>query len=142
MVVMLPAGVLLPMDKIFGYEIRTPFDSELDFFKKNLNVTGMAAEDGRITLNPFSDLDPAGQKIVAVNEAARLLMRENKIKPDFDVTDDQRTEFKGTPYENDENALKETILARAVSGDPSAGKLTPRQKEWAKLVGAQLRARK
>ena len=130
------------MDKIFGYEIRTPFDSELEFFKKNPNVTGMAAEDGRITLNPFSDIDLAGQKIVAVNEAARLLMRENKIKPDFDVTDDQRKDFKGTPYENDDDALKETILARAVSGDPSAGKLTARQKEWAKLVGAQLRARK
>ena len=130
------------MDKIFGYEIRTPFDSELDYFKKNPHVTGRAAEDGRIILNPFSDIDPAGQRIVAVNEAARLLMRENKIKPDFDVTDEQKTAFKGTPYEDNEDALKETILARAVSGDSSAGKLTPRQKEWASLVGAQLRARK
>lgn len=130
------------MDKIFGYEIRAPFDSELDYFKKNPNVSGMAAEDGRITLNPFSDLDPASMKSVAMNEAARLLMRENKIKPDFDVTDDQRKDFKGTPYENDDDALKETILARAVSGDASAGKLTARQQEWAKLVGAQLRARK
>lgn len=130
------------MDKIFGYEIRTPFESELDFFKKNVKVTGMAAEDGRIILNPFSELDSAGQKSVATNEAARLLMRENKTKPDFDVTDEQKTAFKGTAYEDDNDALKETILARAIAGDPSAGKLTPRQKEWANLVGAQLRARK
>lgn len=130
------------MDKIFGYEIRAPFDSELDFFKKNPNVTGMAAEDGRIILNPFSDLDPAAQNVVATNEAARLLMRENKIKPDFDVTEEQRSKFKGTAYEEDEEALKETILARAISGDPSAGKLTARQKEWANLVGSQLRSRK
>lgn len=130
------------MDKIFGYEIRTPFDSELEFFKKNPSVTGMAAEDGRIILNPFSELDSAAQNAVATNEAARLLMRENKIKPDFDVTDEQRSKFKGTVYEQDEEALKETILARAVSRDSSAGKLTPRQKEWANLVGSQLRARK
>ena len=130
------------MDKIFGYEIRTPYDSELDFFKKNLNTTGMATEDGRIILNPFSDWDSASQKSVATNEAARLLMRENKIKPDFDVTDEQTTAFKGTAYEQNEEALKETILARAIAGDPSAGKLTARQKEWANLVGSQLRARK
>lgn len=130
------------MDKIFGYEIRAPFESELDYFKKNKNVAGMATEDGRITLNPFSDLDRASQNVVAVNEAARLLMRENKIKPDFDVTEDQRNAFKGTDYEDNDEALKETILARAISGDSSAGKLTARQQEWAKLVGAQLRARK
>jgi hypothetical protein len=134
--------LLQNMDKIFGYEIRTPYDSELDFFKKNLNTTGMATEDGRIILNPFSDLDPASQKSVATNEAARLLMWENKIKPDFDVTEEQKNAFKGTAYEENEEALKETIVARAIAGDPSAGKLTARQKEWANLVGAQLRARK
>jgi len=130
------------MDKIFGYEIRSPFESELEFFKNNPKVSGMAAEDGRIILNPFSDLDSASMRSVAANEAARLLMRENKIKPDFDVTEEQRKAFQGSGYEDNEDALKETILARAVSGDPSAGKLTPRQKEWASLVGAQLRARK
>jgi len=133
---------LQTMDKIFGYEIRTPYDSELDFFRKNLDTTGMATEDGRIILNPFSDLDTASQKSVATNEAARLLMRENKIKPDFDVTEEQKNAFKGTAYEENEEALKETILARAIAGDPSAGKLTARQKEWANLVGSQLRARK
>lgn len=129
------------MDKIFGYEIRSPFDSETEFFKKNPTVSGMAAEDGRIILNPFSPPE-INRKSVAVNEAARLLMRENKTKPDFDVTEDQKKFFKGTAYEEDEEALKHTILARAIAGDPSAGKLTSRQKEWADLVGLQLRSRK
>ena len=31
--------------------LREPFQSELDYFDKNRNVTGMAAEDNKIILN-------------------------------------------------------------------------------------------
>ena len=39
---------------MYGYPIRKPTASEIDFFYKNKHVSGYAAEDGSIVLNPFS----------------------------------------------------------------------------------------
>ncbi len=65
---------------------------------------------------------------MAQNEAVRLKMRESNYTPKFAVTPEQRASFKGTPYANDESAMKQTILARIASGDPSALNVTPEQK--------------
>jgi hypothetical protein len=89
----------------------------------------MASEDGQIIFNPYSkgvDFDSVGR-----NEAARLWMRESQVMPSFGLTGEQRAAFRGTAYEQDDNALRQTILARIISGDPSAGKITDEQRQWA-----------
>lgn len=119
--------------KVWGYPVRdTLYQGEADYFRNNRNTTGMAAEDGHIIMNPYSTLNPQQQEAVMRNEAARLFLRENqnRFKFDFDPTPEQQQSFRGTPYENDPYNLRATILARALSGDPSSGTLAPRQQQW------------
>lgn len=115
----------------FGVEVRDQlFPGEDKYFKANPNVAGMAAEDGKVILNPYSKNSADEQKAVAVNEAARVYMQKNGIKPDFKITDEQRKQFDGTPYAKDEQAMRETIAARILSGDPSAKTATPEQQAF------------
>ncbi|OAN44962.1 hypothetical protein [Magnetospirillum moscoviense] len=39
-----------------GVEQREPWPGEVDFFRRRPDVTGMAAEDGRVVLSPFCQL--------------------------------------------------------------------------------------
>lgn len=103
--------------------IREPSASELDFFKKNPNVGGMAAEDDKVIINPFSELSEDEKKSVAFNESARIYMRRNHA-PTFDITPEQKAAFKKYGSEED---IKSTIAARILSGDPSAGNVTEEQ---------------
>ena len=107
-------------DPMLGYKRREQlFPGEDTYFKTNPHVAGMAAETGDVILNPYS---PPGvnHDAVARNEALRLYMRDNSITPDFQVTPQQRQQFIGTAYGNDDAALKQTLAARIYSGDPSA----------------------
>ena len=104
------------------------YPGEDDYFKKNKNVTGMAADDDKIILNPYSNLSETEKQSVIKNESARLYMRKNGIVPDFDVTDKQMEYFKDTAYEGNLDAIKQTIAARVISGDPSI-KPTENQKK-------------
>jgi hypothetical protein len=115
---------------IYGYQIRKPFAGEDEFFKGRPEVGGMAAEDGKIVLNPYSPLKEQEKMQVAKNEAIRLWMRDNKTEIPFNVTRDQSKAFSGTEYGSDPKALKETIVARVLTGDPSA-MATPEQKSFA-----------
>jgi hypothetical protein len=130
--------------KIYGYEIRRPYQSELLYFHQNPHVGGMAAEDGKIILNPVSMLKPEEQMAVARNEAARLYMRENKLVPNFDITPEQKSSFANTEYGTAQNEpyLKQTVAARILTGDPSAGAVTQQQKDYATWIQTQLDARK
>lgn len=122
-----------PTNKVWGYPVRSSlYPGEDNYFRQNRNVTGMAADDGHIVLNPYSGLSAQQQQAVMRNEAARLFLRENqnRFKFDFDPTPEQAQSFRGTPYENDAYNLRATLLARALSGDPSAGTLSQRQMEW------------
>ena len=112
--------VSIKPQSIYGYEIRKPFSGEDAFFKSRPEVGGMAAEDGKIILNPYSPLKDQEKAQVAKNEAIRLWMRDNKPKIQFDVNDKQVQSFAGTEYASDPQALKETIVARILTGDPSA----------------------
>ena len=112
----------------FGYSVRTPYKSEMEYFKKNPHVGGMAAEDGRIILNPHSGLNMKQLRQVAINEAARLWMRDNKYVPKFGVSNKQRSFFSGSPYEGNDDAIRQTILGRILSGDSSAGDVTDQQR--------------
>lgn len=130
--------------KIFGYPVRNNlFPGEDSYFRQNRATTGMAAEDGHIILNPYSGLAPEQQDAVMKNEAARLYFRENqnRFKFDFDPTPEQQQSFRGTPYENDPYNMRATIVARILSGDPSAGAHTERQKQWADWILEQLNGR-
>lgn len=116
-------------DKMFGYEIREKlFPGEDEYFKTHENVAGMAAEDGQIILNPYSKLSKQELGLVALNEALRLKMRDDDFDPQFQITSDQVSLFKGTAYEKNPKAMRQTILARIYSGDPSA-LATPQQKK-------------
>jgi hypothetical protein len=103
--------------------IRDPFESELNFFRKNKNVGGMATEDGKVILNPFSSLSSAEKEAVALNESARLYMRKIGA-PSFLITDAQKNKFKEYGSEDD---IKSTIAARILSNDPSVSNATDEQ---------------
>lgn len=119
----------------FGVEIRTKlFAGEDKFFKDNPTVAGMAAEDGKVILNPYSKNSKKEQEAVALNEAARVYMKQSGTKPDFALTDEQKAQFSGTPYAKDEQAMRETIAARILSGDPSAKDATDEQKAFVKTA--------
>lgn len=96
----------------------------------------MAAEDGKIVLNPYSRNTPEQQRAVARNEAIRLWMDRQKVEPKFNVTPEQAKAFAGTEYGKPENALhlKRTLIARWATGDPSAPPQTDMQKKWTDYV--------
>lgn len=102
------------------YGMRDPYKSELAFFKKRPEVSGMATEDNKIILNPFSPLSKPELDAVSRNEALRFFMRQNAVNPSFDLTKSQMEAFRGSEYEKDPSAAKQTILARILTGDPSA----------------------
>lgn len=127
-------------DYIHGYEVRKPFPGEDTFFKTRREVAGMAAEDGKIVLNPYSPNTPEQQKAVAKNEAIRLWMEQKKVEPKFNVTPEQAKAFAGTEYGKPENVLhlKRTLIARWLTGDKSAPPPTDMQKQWADWVSKSL----
>lgn len=105
--------------------LREPWPSEIDFFRTRPDVSGLAGDDGAVTLNPFIDLPPHATRAVALNEAARVLMfRMETLRPTFAVTADQQKAFANY---GPTNAIKETIAARILTGDPSA--LTPTEEQ-------------
>ncbi len=110
-----------------GQEKRSPYPSESAYFKANPTVGGMATEDGKVTINPFSPLSQVERQHVANNEALRLLLR--KASPlSFQLTPEQNGLLSTTTYANaSEQDRRATILARLLSGDPSAGQATPEQ---------------
>lgn len=113
------------------------YPTEDSYFKQNPQVAGMAAEDNKVILNPYSQLSAQQKDAVALNEYSRIYMRENKIDPAFDLTPEQQKSFQtinqGKPYGSDLD-IKHTILARIISGDPSVGKPTPDQIKWANQI--------
>ncbi len=125
-------------NKIYGYEIREPYLSELSFFKGRPEVAGMATEDNKIILNPYSSLNDREKQAVLKIEAARLWMKENKIGLDFELTPEQIGKFKNTEYGQNPTALKESIISRIIVGDPSVGTTTSQQKYWANLINSGL----
>ena len=110
------------MDKIAQF-IRTPEKSELEYFKSNPTVSGMATEDDKIILNPYSNLSKKEQDAVALNEYGRIVMRTNpQFAPNFVLSDEQIKFLDSNTYKNaPEQDRMATIAARLLSNDPSAG---------------------
>ena len=124
-------------DSYFGYQVRSPYQSENAYFRKNPTVSGMATKDSKIIFNPYAK--GVNFNAVGINEGARLWMRENKVNPTFPLTDEQVKLFKDTPYAKDESAMRHTILARIISGDPSVGEISPAQRRWAEWLSSKLK---
>jgi hypothetical protein len=123
-------------DPLLGYPVRDDlFPGEDAYFKQNPGTTGMASEAGDIVLNPYSD-PSINKDAVAKNEAMRLFLRQGQYQPQFEVTPEQEATFKGTPYENKPQDMRETILGRAYSGDPSITP-TPTQQDVLKALLAR-----
>lgn len=108
----------------FEAELRDPSKSELDFFKSNPLTSGMAAEDDRVVLNPFSELSDEERQGVVLNETSRIFMRTKDFRPEFSLTPRQMKQFESYGTKQD---IRETIVGRILSGDPSISDATPQQ---------------
>lgn len=124
---------------------RDPYPSELEFFRKNPHVRGMAASDDRVIVNPFSRLTPEEAQAVIELESARIFMRRNyQARPsreNFPLTEQQRQtfgpggalEYRAHPAPADpEQSIRETVASRMLGSakDPSAGNVTPEQQRF------------
>lgn len=123
---------------MYNVDERKPFESEAAYFQANPHVAGMAAEDDRIVMNPFSKLSPQELNSVRLNEAARIHMRRGQA-PTFDLTPEQSSYLDTTTYKGANDAdRKGTIAARILSGDPSAGKPTVQQQDYVRALRRQM----
>jgi hypothetical protein len=127
------------VEPTYSYPVRKKlYPGEDKFFKENPHVTGMAAEDNQVIINPYSSLSDAMKELVRINETARLAMKNGYPKPTFDLTPEQQEYFNtmnnGKPYSTDEQDIRETIIGRILSGDSSAGDITPEQKKYAERL--------
>jgi hypothetical protein len=124
------------IEPTYSYPVRKKlYPGEDKFFKTNPNVGGMAAEDNSIILNPYSPLSDAMKELVRINETARLAMKNGYPKPTFDLTPEQQEYFNtmnnGKPYSSNKQDILETLVGRILSGDSTAGNITPEQQKYA-----------
>ena len=126
----------LPMPRLAGnVPQRHPRLSELEFFNQNPGTAGMATADQSVTLNPYSGLSPEQRHAVALNEAARVYMQREQMRPDYDLTPAQAQSFGSYgPMQ----AQRETIAGRLLSGDPSAGEPTPEQQAYVRALAGRM----
>jgi hypothetical protein len=117
---------------VYGIAVRQQlFPGEDKYFRENPQVTGMAAEDDKIVLNPYSKLGEKERQAVMLNEAARVHMRRGLMQsPRFMLTPEQEKAFSSYGGGKNIDAIRQTIAARLLSGDPSALKATPEQLEY------------
>ena len=116
-----------PANSILGKLIRDANPSEMDFFQTRPEVGGYAAEDGNVVLNPLSSLSPEEQQGVAQNEAVRLWLRGMPNKPTFNLSAEQEASPIGS-YSKNPRDVMDTMMGRIATGDPSAGSVTPAQR--------------
>ena len=115
---------------VYGVGLRDVlYPDEEAFFKSNPTVAGMAAEDDKIIINPYSSLTDTEKQWVMRNEAARVLMRRGDVpRPNFNLTPKQMEKF-GT-YSKNMDDIRQTYAARMFSNDPSAIEPTDEQKAF------------
>ena len=138
-----PSMATANVDKVKYPEVK-PDKGTLEYFKKNPTVAGMAVGAGlngydgerRVMVNPYSGLNPEQRKGLVENERLRHFMDETKPELKFNPTNKQLESFRGTEYGKPENLgkLRETIVARILTGDVSAGDVTPEQRKAADLI--------
>jgi len=122
-------------------QVRLPHPSELKFFKQNKQIPAMMTEDGTVAENPYAE-KPNGKKFspkelaaVQMNEKIRVWLKRNNVELDFKLTPGQQKQFKtyGEPLD-----MRHTIIARILTGDPSAGTATPEQQAIAQQIEKEI----
>ena len=108
--------------------LRSPNESELQFFRSKPEVSGYASPDGRIVLNPMSKLSEQEKQSVMMNEFYRLKMRNPLIGRPPPATPGQLARFQNYGGNSD---ISETMIARMLSGDPTAGEPSFAQRGYA-----------
>jgi len=127
----MPGGAASGFAKgVYGIGLRPDlYPGENDYFKKNPHVAGMAAEDDRIIMNPYSQLTDQEKQAVMLNEAARVHMRKGLMPaPRFSLTPEQEAAF--ATYSQNPVDRASTIAARLLSDDPSALAPTSEQTQY------------
>lgn len=116
-----------------GVPVRSPFSGETNFFLKS-GVPAYAAPDNKVVFSPMLT-DPNAQRALAMNEAARVWMRQNNLKPDFNLTPQQDSFLNSNSYaQATPEERRATIAARLLSGDPSAGTPNAEQEAFVKRL--------
>lgn len=125
---------------------RDPTARELAWFRQNPQVGGYAAGDNRVVVNPYNSLSPAENEALIRNESARIFMRlRHSSRPtaeSFPLTEEQRGYAypSSPPPMRPEQALRESMAARVLTGDPSAGQVMPEQRAFAAELEARMLA--
>lgn len=127
-----------------GQSERPLYQGELDYFRGDPNTAGMAAADDRVITNPYSSLLPKEMDALRQNEQARIFMRGNpQFAPGFDLTNEQSSSLGGTAYaQAPDKDRRATIAARILTGDPSAGNVTPEQAAYVRQLLEAMQANK
>ena len=121
---------------IGGIPLRLASREEEEFFRLRPSVAGLAADDNSVVINYSATLSVAQFEAVMLNEAARVFMRKYGPRPNFPLTPEQETTFAGYGTLQD---IRETVVARLLSKDPSAGQPSVEQELFAsKLLAAML----
>jgi hypothetical protein len=107
---------------------RDAYSGEDEFFRGNPAVAGYAADDGNVVINPYSPLPEDATQSVALNEAARHTQWNQGVLHSFPLTDGQEKFFSRTPYAEQPQQAKHSVVARLISDDPSAAPYTDAQK--------------
>jgi len=127
---------------------RDPHPSEVEWFRSNPTVGGYAAPDDKVVINPITALSPEEIQALIENESARIFMRQNyAARPttqSFPLTErQQRLPYpESAPPREPQHALRSTVAARMLSGDPSAGDATQAQGRFLEELRARMLARR
>tara|TARA_R110000868_G_scaffold407157_1_gene688320 strand:+ start:87 stop:533 length:447 start_codon:yes stop_codon:yes gene_type:complete len=120
------------------------YPGEDAYFKANPKVGGMAAEDNKVIINPYSPLNDDQKNGVRLNETSRLWMRnsDESERPNMRLRRSQKKAFNtmqnGESYSQNPQDIRETIIARVISGDASAGKTTRKQRKYAEKLKSKI----
>ena len=123
---------------------RDPSGSELEWFRSNPAIGGYAAPDGHVVVNPFNRLTPSENEALIRNESARIFMRNNaSAQPtaqSFGLTPSQAAfpYAESPPPMEPDAALRRSMAARVLTGDPSAGQPTAQQGRFAEELLARM----
>jgi hypothetical protein len=116
---------------LYNAPIRNSSPDENNFFLNNMNVAGYAADDGNVVQNPYKSFNNEIRNPIAANGTIRQALRslpENQ-RPDFNLTAQQQATLGA--YSPNQRDIKDTILARIITGDSSAQDITPEQRQAA-----------
>jgi len=124
-----------------GIGVRDPHFSEMEWFGEHPDIPGMATEDNMVIINPFMSMDEKKKQAIIQNETARAFMKKFNFRPNFHIHPEQMKYFstinKGKAYGSEQD-IRETIVGRILSGDPSVTNVTPEQQIFVEILKSML----